>query len=232
MSSPTIVSTAPENPPLAVWPLYRALVGVGVICSLLIVAAYRITLPIIHDNQVAARQAAILQVLPQAKTTQAFALQDDGRFAPAGAADAGKLVFAGYDADGKLVGVAVEAQGMGYQDLIRVLYGYAPGQQAIVGIRVLDSRETPGLGNRIESDPQFLANFTALDVTLDASGERLQHAIELVKGGTKSAPWQIDGITGATISSRAIADMLRASTGDWIPKIAARLEDLRQEGSR
>ena len=47
---------------------------------------------------------------------------------------------------------------MGYQDVIRILlYGYSPEHQAIVGMRVLESRETPGLGDKIEKDPAFLA---------------------------------------------------------------------------
>ena len=49
-----------------------------------------------------------------------------------------------------IVGLAVEAQGMGYQDVIRVIYGYSFEQDAIVGIRVLESKETPGLGDKIE----------------------------------------------------------------------------------
>ena len=45
---------------------------------------------------------------------------------------------------------------MGYQDVIRVLYGYSFAEEAVVGIRVLESKETPGLGTRIETDPDFL----------------------------------------------------------------------------
>ena len=61
------------------------------------------------------------------------------------------LVFAGYDDNDQLVGLAIEAQAMGYQDVIRLIYGYSFEAQAIIGIRVLESRETPGLGDRIEN---------------------------------------------------------------------------------
>jgi electron transport complex protein RnfG len=129
------------------------------------------------------------------------------------------MVHAGYAEDGSLVGVAVQAQGMGYQDVIRILYGYDPARDAIIGMQVLASKETPGLGDKIEKDPAFLANFDALDVSLAPDGRSLQHEIAAVKGGEKSHPWQIDGITGATISSKAIAAMLRESSAQWVPAI-------------
>jgi hypothetical protein len=37
----------------------------------------------------------------------------------------------------------------------------------------------------------------------------------------------VDGITGATISSVAIADILRRSTEEWIPRIHRSLDDFR-----
>jgi len=209
-----------NNPHTPAWPLYRALVGVGVVCGLLIVSAFVLTFPVIARNEAAALQQAVLQVLPGAVAKTTFALGADGRFRLAQAGDtAQQLVHAGYAADGALVGVAIEAQGMGYQDVIRLLYGYAPGQQAIVGMRVLASKETPGLGDKIEKDPNFIANFSALDVSLDAAGQGLAQPIEAVKQGTKTAPYQIDGITGATISSEAVAAILRQSSAQWVPLV-------------
>jgi electron transport complex protein RnfG len=102
-----------------------------------------------------------------------------------------------------------------------VLYGYSFDQQAIIGFRVLDSLETPGLGDRIETDKQFLENFENLDVRVSAAGDELQHPIEFVKPGQKNAAWQIDGISGATISSTAIANMLSESSVQWIPQVRA-----------
>ena len=51
-------------------------------------------------------------------------------------------VFLGYGADGELAGAVVTAQGMGYQDIIRVLYSYSFDRRAIVGFKVLESKET------------------------------------------------------------------------------------------
>jgi len=204
----------------AAWPLYRALVGVGVVCALLIVTAFLLTRPVIERNEAAALQQAVFQVLPGAVARQSFALGGDGRFRVATPGDApAQVVHAGYAADGRLVGVAVAASGMGYQDTIRLLYGYSPRQQAIVGMQVLASKETPGLGDRIEKDAEFRANFSDLQVALSADGSALAHPLELVKHGAKTAPWQIAGITGATISSKAVASILRQSTGQWIGRI-------------
>ncbi len=77
-----------------------------------------------------------------------------------------QVVYAGYDENDKLVGVAVEASGQGFADILRILYGYDPDKQKIVGFYVLESKETPGLGDKIEKDLNFLANFKALDVSL------------------------------------------------------------------
>jgi len=209
-----------EAAPPPVWPMYRALVGVGLLCGLLIVSVFELTRPVIERNRAEALRRAIFEVLPGSESVATFRALGDAGFEPlAGEPGGARLVHAGFDSDGHLVGVALEASGMGYQDVIRLLYGYSFEREAVIGIRVLESRETPGLGDKIETDPDFLANFESLDVSLDAEGARILHPIEAVKRGAKEHPWQIDGITGATISSAAIADMLRRSTATWISRI-------------
>jgi len=221
-----------EPASVRVWPLYRAMVGVGLLCGLLIVTVFQLTGPVIARNRAEALERAILYVLPEARTSASFRLAADGHFIPAlqGTASGGPelAVHAGYDEGGELVGLALEGRGMGYQDVIHLLYGYDFRHDAVIGIRVLESRETPGLGDRIETDADFLANFERLDVSLDPAGSTLAHPIEAVKHGEKQQPWQVDGITGATISSVAIADILRESTAFWVPKVRERLDDFRR----
>jgi electron transport complex protein RnfG len=222
---------APAAPTPRSGPMLRAMVGVGLACGLLIVSVYVGTLPTIERNRQEALERAILQVLPSARSHATFVFDAAEGFRPATAqAAAGPRVHAGYDGEGRLVGLAVEAEGMGYQDVIQLLYGYSLEQDAIVGVRVLGSRETPGLGDRIETDPAFLQNFERLDVSLAADGEALAHAIEFVKPGAKQHAWQVDGITGATISSQAIAGILGRSASWWIPRIRRGLDDFRSEG--
>ncbi|MGH0037917.1 MAG: FMN-binding protein [Myxococcota bacterium] len=210
------------------WPMYRAMVGVGLFCALSIVTVFQLTRPIIARNRAEALEQAIFQVLPEARSSAAFGLVDGERFERIEGEAKGELVYAGFDEAGALVGLALEARGMGYQDVVHILYGYDPAGQAVIGFRVLESRETPGLGDRIERDDDFLANFTRLDVSVSADGGGIAHPIEAVKHGEKQHPWQVDGITGATISSVAIADMLRASTVRRLPTVRAHLDDFRR----
>jgi electron transport complex protein RnfG len=209
--------------------MYRSMVGVGVLCGLLIVTVFQTTRPVIARNKAEALQRAIFQVLPEARTSGTFELGGDGGFRPLDG-DGRQVVHAGYDEERRLVGFAIEAEGMGYQDVIRLLYGYAFARDAIVGIRVLESRETPGLGDRIETDAAFLRNFEHLDVSLSEDLAGVVHAIEPVKHGTKEHPWQVDAITGATISSDAIANILSESTAFWLPRIRRNLGDFRGGG--
>ena len=201
------------------WPLYRPLVGVGLLCGGLIVTVYELTRPVIARNRAQALQAAVFRVLPGAESSQGFRFIDGQGFEPAEEDRA--RVYAGYDRPGRLVGVAVEAAGMGYQDTIRLLYGYAPDERAIVGMQVLESKETPGLGDKIEKDEGFLKNFERLAAALD-------QPITAVKQGAKTEDWQIDGITGATISSAAVAKILNDSVSVWAPRILERLDDFHQ----
>jgi electron transport complex protein RnfG len=212
--------------PPSVFHMYRSMVGVGLLCGLLIVTVYELTRPVIARNKAEALERAIFQVLPEARTSTTFRLNgEDGFEVLEGESVGESLVYAGYDEQQRLVGLAVEAHGMGYQDVIRVLYGYSFDEEAIVGIRVLESKETPGLGDRIETDADFLENFKRLDVSLSADQSTVLHPIEPVKHGKKEHPWQVDGITGATISSVAIAEILSRSTAYWIPRIRSNLDD-------
>jgi electron transport complex protein RnfG len=202
-----------------------------VLCSLAIVTTYQWTRPIIANNRIAQRRRAILDVVPQADSIQAFTFDEEEQsFRPVPEnSDEGGLVFAGFDDSGDLVGLALAAKGMGYQDSIELLYGYDPASESVVGIRVLESRETPGLGDRIETDEVFLENFKQLDARVAEDGKSLVHEIAFVKPGEKTKAWQIDGITGATISSRAVAEMLRESTNTWLPRLQSSVDDLRLE---
>lgn len=216
---------------LDAWPMYRAMVGVGLFTGLVIVTAFVATRPVIERKRAEALQQAIFDVLPSARSSVTFRLTSDERLVMAGAGvDEGRLVHAAHDESGAVIGVAIEARGAGYQDTIRVLYGYSFADEAVIGFRVLESRETPGLGARAANDPDFLANFDQLDVALSADGTMLAHAIESVRHGEKQHGWEIDGITGATVTSQAIASMLNASVAFWIPRVRKAADDFLRPG--
>lgn len=203
--------------------MLRAMVGIGAICGFLIVVTYESTLPRIEELKAQALQEAIFKVLPGITQTIPFSfsgnefLREDER--------SDEVIYAGYDDNDNLIGLAIEASGQGYADVIRILYGYDPVNQRIVGFYVLESKETPGLGDKIEKDPLFLSNFTQLEVNLNEEGTGIAHPIIPVKHGTKVEAWEVDGITGATISSRAIANIIHESANEWLPIIYQHQKD-------
>ncbi|MDM8563639.1 FMN-binding protein [Candidatus Marithioploca araucensis] len=119
-------------------------------------------------------------------------------------------LYGGYNNQGNLIGYAIPAEGPGFQDTIRILYGYKVEQRQVVGMEVLESRETPGLGDKIYKDADFQENFVALEV---------EPTIVLVKKGAKSAPNEVDAITGATISSKAIVKIINKANERWLKRL-------------
>ncbi len=206
------MSASAPSPRHEVLRLVATLTVAGLFSGLSIVIAYRTTLPRIQANQRAALERAVFDVLPG--TQRLERLSWDGAKLAAGAAGQGALedsVFAGYDAQDALVGYAVPSSGPGFQDTIRLIYGLDPSGQRILGMTVLESRETPGLGDKIYKDSKFIGEFRDLVV---------EPVIELIKGhGPK--PNQVDAITGATISSRAVVKILNQANAVWRPRLPA-----------
>ncbi|NNF40131.1 MAG: FMN-binding protein [Woeseiaceae bacterium] len=200
------------------WEMYRSIVGIGAFCALLIVTVYTATAGRIADNKARFLSSAIDEVLPAVRSTVEVSLDADGTLVAA-TEPAILPAFLGYGEDGELVGAVITAQGMGYADNITVLYSYSFDLQAIVGHKVLESKETPGLGDKVEIEPHFLANFEALDARLNDDGTALANAIVTVKEGEKTEPWQLDGITGATITSDAIGSILNQGSSYWLPAL-------------
>ena len=220
-ASPTITTNASPSSSK----MLGAMVGIGVLCALLIVSTFQGTLPRIERLRAEALAQAVFKVLPGTTATRTYYFAD-GQFKEL-EADLTNVtkVYAGYDPQGRLTGVAVEASGQGYADILRILYGYQPESQSIVGFHVLESKETPGLGDKIEKDAHFLANFEQLDVSLTDDYQQLKNQVLPVKQGEKQHPWEVDGITGATISSRAIGNIIGASTQHWVPLIYQQIND-------
>ncbi|KAA6183792.1 FMN-binding protein [Thiohalocapsa marina] len=212
------VEVQAQQPATPSWAMLRTLAGIALLSGLLVVLIYQYTKPIIAENQRVLTEQAVFEVLPGAVTKVDLRLTDAG-LSPADAGTEGLRLFAGFNADGTLRGVAFPAAARGYQDIIEFLFGYDPACACIIGSKVLRSTETPGLGDKIDTDPAFLQNFEALDARLNAAGTGLANAIVLVKHGTKTEPWQIDGISGATISGNAMARALNQSAQQIVPVI-------------
>ena len=202
----------PEAPPeVSSTRMIMTMAGIGIISGILLVFTYMGTLPTIEKNKAEALERAIFDVVPGASSKLTFT-PEDGRLRLVGPSEKpAEKYYAAYDDEGKLVGIAVEASGQGFADIIKVLYGYDPDCQCIVGFKVLATKETPGLGDKIETDPAFVANFEALDVSLSADGSTLANPVVFAKPGQKTNPWEVEGITGATITSKAIQNLINVS---------------------
>ena len=111
-------------------------------------------------------------------------------------------------------GFVVETLVYGYADNIRMLTAVS-NEGKVTGLVVLESYETMGLGNKALTDHVFLSQF------LNSSGsfEVATHgadAFSSATGTTESADGEtveVDGITGATVTSKAIAKSVNSAVG-------------------
>ncbi len=178
----------------------------GLISGIAIIGIYESTLPTITANKARELREAVFKVLPGVSRMQAL-VHRDGELIVVEVQDKDEpVIYGGYDDQGDFVGYAIPAAGPGFQDTIAILYGYQPGEKLVVGMEVLESRETPGLGDKIYKDAEFVGAFSALSV---------EPKIVAVKKGTKANPNEIDAITGATISSKAVVRIINEAHTAW-----------------
>jgi electron transport complex protein RnfG len=206
---------------------------VSTVCGAIIVAAYEGTYDAAAANRRLALERTVFRVIPGAKSMVEFQADAKG-VAPAEGASASEgavKFYATYDAGGGLAGIAVEAAARGYADVVRILYAYAPSCQCISGIGVVSMKETPGIGDKIITDREFLANFQALDVKLSQDLKALANEVRTVKHGSKTKPWEIDAISGATITSRAVGKAINDSAQILLPRLVPELDALNRRSS-
>ncbi len=178
----------------------------GLVSGLTIVGIYELTLPTITENKARELREAVFQVVPGSASLERLALVDGALAAQEEGPE--PAVFAAQDEQGRLVGYAIPAEGAGFQDTIRLIYGVDRGLERVTGMRVLESRETPGLGDKIIKDQAFVGAFEDLAVS---------PVITLVPNGKSAEPHHVDSITGATISARAIVKILNEGNEVWLP---------------
>ena len=75
----------------------------------------------------------------------------------------------------------------------------------IAGVAFDHQGETPGLGAEIKDNTSWKNQFTGKE--LYASNGDFK-SIDIVKGGSKGGPHEVDGISGATITADGVAEML------------------------
>jgi len=182
----------------------------GLISGIAIIAIYESTLPTITANKARELREAVFKVLPGVSQMQLLVYRDGKLVAVEERRKDEQVIYGGYDRQGAFAGYAIPGAGPGFQDTIALLYGYKPERNLVVGMEVLESRETPGLGDKIYKDADFVASFSALPI---------EPKIVVVKKGRKSQPNEIDAITGATISSKAVVRIINETHLEWSERL-------------
>jgi electron transport complex protein RnfG len=182
----------------------------GLVSGIAIIGIYESTLPTITANKARELREAVFKVLPGVTKMQALVYRDE-KIVVVDAPDKDEpVVYGGYDDHGDFVGYAMPGAGPGFQDTIALLYGYIPSEKIVVGMEVLESRETPGLGDKIYKDMDFVSEFSELSI---------EPEIVTVKKGTGSAPNEVDAITGATISAKAVVRIINETHNAWAEQL-------------
>ena len=111
-------------------------------------------------------------------------------------------------------GFVIETLSYGYADNIRMLVGVS-NEGKVTGLVVREAHETAGLGNNALTDHEFLSQF------LNSSGsfEIATHGADAFSSATGTADTgngetvEVDGITGATVTSKAVARSVNSAVG-------------------
>jgi len=209
----------PVQPHPQSWRLLLTLGGAGALAGLLIVLAYDWTKPRIDAHNAELLGVAIEEVLHSPQRTDTIYL-DHGALTekPSAAEDRSKLerIYKGYGADGRVVGYAISTSEAGFADQVGLIFGYDPAEKQVLGLKIVASKETPGLGDKIER-PSFTAQFARrIAPIIGVKGK--------VPSGDESA---IEMITGATISSRTVIREINNAVKRWQP-----LLDKYQQGAK
>jgi electron transport complex protein RnfG len=169
-----------------------------VFAALLAVAQTTLSAAIV-ENQQKALQDAIGEVVASAAKVEAVEVSGYDR-----------TVFACYDQNGQRSGWAIDAVGVGFADKIRLVIGLSAEATTITGVKVIENVETPGLGNKI-AEEEWAGQFAGLTA---------EGAIVVRKNQADRDKREVQAITGATISSVAVADIVAAAIEKVRPQLA------------
>ncbi|MBN1299900.1 MAG: FMN-binding protein [Melioribacteraceae bacterium] len=98
----------------------------------------------------------------------------------------------------KFIGYALPYEGNGFQGKVRLMVGIDSSLKIITGLQVLEQVETPGLGTKV-TEEAFTGQFNGLLSVPQ---------VNWVKGVPPEKNNEIQAITGATISSKAVVNII------------------------
>lgn len=196
----------PEKEEVSSFRLLMTLAVAGAIAGAVLVFVHLWSQPRILAYQAKVLDQAIQEVLKSPDRYQTLFLLSDSTLTatlPEGvdSLDENQVldrVYLGYDESGNPIGYAVQGEGFGFQDIISLIFGYDAQEDRVLGMKVLSHLETPGLGDKIVKDTSFVNEFNGVAGPIDP-----------VKPDRNTGePDQVDMITGATISSEAVIDII------------------------
>lgn len=161
------------------------LTSIGIISGGLLAMVSGWADPYIIANQKAETEAAIFRVQPDGKNYQPVE-------------NVGFELYKVVNENGQNSGYALVYEGNGFSGKIRLIAGLSDDLNKISAIEILDQIETPGLGTKITEEP-----FTSQFIKLETNPK-----IDWVKGEKPDKSNEIQTITGATISSKAVVEIL------------------------
>lgn len=168
---------------------FVGLVSGGILASVGILTKDRIAL-----NKQKEIEEAILLVLPGTQSSTVVFKEED------------LTIYEGMDAADNPIGYAVLTKGTGFQDLISMMVGTDAELSRIRRLTILEQKETPGLGAKITSQEAFLQFWEDKDVSGPLS-------LRKPAAGSREdlAPNEVNTITGATISSQKVLEIVNRS---------------------
>jgi Na+-transporting NADH:ubiquinone oxidoreductase subunit C len=172
-------------------------------------------------NQELARRRVIMKVLgiqvpPDATLKEVAALyeerveQTDVRMPPGREED---TVLEGYDEREQLIGYVFHTSGSGFWAPIKGYVAVSPELDRILGLAFYQQSETPGLGAEI-TKPWFQEQFR--DRKLPPQPPREGKLIGLVREGAEKGPYDVDAITGATQTSKAVEELFNEDLRNFL----------------
>ncbi len=110
-----------------------------------------------------------------------------------------------YEKDGKTYYITA-VMGRGLWDLIWGYVALEDNKNTIAGVAFEHAGETPGLGAEIKDNPAFAKQFVGKKIH-DAQGN--YHSVTVRKGGAKDPEFEVDAISGATLTSNGVTEMMQ-----------------------
>lgn len=191
------------------------LVLFAVVCTSVLVLIQRLTEPQIKQQALAQQRALLNQLLPATEydndLLRACYLVED----PLLGSHQPQRLYIAYR-QGQQVASLITSEAAGYAGPIRLLLGSDP-QGRLLGVRVVEHQETPGLGDKIESTRSAWIQMFTGKQRLEGDDPRWD---------VRKTGGDFDQLSGATITSRAVIRRVAQSLQYLTEKPADPLNDL------